>query len=321
MKIKSLVIFGITVLVFILPTQAAEVGFPTKPIQMIIGTSPGGGTDVLMRAAIPSAEKILGQPIVAENKPAGVGMLALEVLKSAKPDGYTLGITTGDNITVSPHSVGVKYDAFNDFTYILSWGMQMQAVVVKSDSPFRTFQDLIDFAKKNPGKLTHGCPCVACSIDLPIEKIAQIEKVKLQRVYFKGSAPTVTAVLGGHVMCASMISAAFLPHVKAGTMRLLALFEEIKEFPEVPAFKSLGYDFKVPLGPLHIITAPKGVPKPIVQKLVAAFSEATKSTEFRNVATATSQIVFYLSGDELRQTLESQSKFYGELVKEMGPQK
>ncbi len=243
------------------------------------------------------------------------------LLKNAKPDGYTLAACTDTPFTRIPHTVGVRYDPLEDFAYITELGRSRIGVVVKSDSPFKKFQDLIEFARKNPGQLTHGTPGVANTTHLAMEKLAQIEKVKIQHIFFQGSAPTITAILGGHVMCASTVAVGWIPHVKAGTLRPLLIYdppEGIEQMPEVPTLKKLGYDFEVPI--FEVMAAPKGLPKPIADKLISAFAEAMKSPQFQAVAREQETMLSakVLSGEDLRKMIGVQYHFYGGLIKELG---
>jgi tripartite-type tricarboxylate transporter receptor subunit TctC len=278
----------------------------------------------LVRALAPAAEKILGQPIVVENKPGGTGALAMGLLKSAKPDGYTLAACTDTPFTRIPHTIAVNYDPLKDFTYITELGRSRIGLVVKSDSPFKTFQDLLEFARKNPGQLTHGTPGVANTTHLAMEKIAQIEKVKIQHVFFQGSAPTITAILGGHVMCASTVAVGWISHVKAGNLRPLLIYdppEGIEQWPEIPTIKRLNYGFESPI--FEVVAAPRGVPKPIADKIIVAFSEALKSPQFQTVAREqeTIQSGKPLTGNDLYKSIDTQFNFYGALIKELGLQK
>ena len=324
MKGRAILIALTLALSLVMPTLSPAADFPTRPVTIWIGWAPGGSTDILARAVAPAAEKILGQPVVIENKPGGTGALAMGLLKNAKPDGYTLAACTDTPFTRIPHTVGVKYNSLEDFTYITALGRSRIGVVVRSDSPFKKFQDLIDFARKNPGQLTHGTPGVANTTHLAMEKIAQTEKVKIQHIFFQGSAPTIAAILGGHVMCASTVAVGWISHVKAGTLRPLLIYdppEGIEQMPEVPTIKKLGYNWEVPI--FEVMAAPKGLPKPIADKLIAAFAEAMKSPRFQNVAREQETILSgkILSGEDLHKTIETQYHFYGSLIKELGLEK
>lgn len=302
---------------------AIEETFPSRPIHIWVGWEAGGSTDTLIRLAAPIAEKHLGQRIVVENRPGGTGSVMAGLLKNAKPDGYTLGATYDSPMTRVPHLVKVDYDPMGDFTYIIGMGDPMTGMVVRSDSPFKKFQDIIEFARKNPGKLTHGITGMYANNHLAIVKIASLEKINVQHVAFKGSAPTISALLGGHIMIASMVASTFLPHVKTGALRPLIIYDTggLREMPEIPTLKTLGYDFEVP--GTQMIVAPKGVPKLIVDKLASAFYESTLSPQYQKMAKegAISLPSKPLAGEDLYKSAEKQFKFYGELIKEMGLKK
>jgi tripartite-type tricarboxylate transporter receptor subunit TctC len=322
MKLKSMIWVGVALFLLTVPSWSAETNFPTKPIHMGVGFAAGGSTDILCRTISSVAEKMLGQPIVVENKPGGGGALCLGLLATSPPDGYTLATTSDTPFTRAPHMVNVKYDPMKDFTPIVRLGLQRQGVVVKSDSPFKKFQDLIEYARKNPGQLTYGSPGPGTTPNLAMEKIALQEKVKFQHVPFKGDTPTMTAILGGHIMAASTGALGWMSHVKAGSLRLLLVFdpEGIEEWPEVPTFKKLGYDFETPTA--QMISAPKGVPKPIIDKLITVFSEAMMSSQYQKVAAQQELLSAKpFTGAEFQKWLQSQHDMYGKFIKEIGLQK
>lgn len=189
---RVMIIAGILLLVFAAPSWSADVQYPTKQIHMWAGFAAGGSTDILCRSISNVAEKILGQPIIVENKPGGGGALLLGLLSSVRPDGYTVATTSDTPYTRAPHLINVKYDSMKDFFPIIRLGLQRQGVVVKADSPFKKFQDLIDYARKNPGQLTYGTPGPGTTPHLAMEKIALHEKVKFQHVPFQGDTPAMT---------------------------------------------------------------------------------------------------------------------------------
>ena len=322
MKLKSMILMVIALMAFTAPSWSAEVKFPTKPIHMWVGFSAGGPTDVLSRSISNIAEKILGQPIVVENRPGGGGALCAGLLSSAHPDGYTQATTTDTAFTRAPHLINIKYDPLKDFTPIVRLGLMRQGVVVRSDSPFRKFQDIIEFARKYPGQLTYGSPGPGTTPHLGMEKIALQEKVKFQHIPFQGDTPTMTAILGGHVMTASTSAGGWMSHVKAGSLRLVLIFEEegIEQWPEVPTFKKMGYDFEMPTA--QMILAPKGVAKPIMDKLIAVFSEAMMSPQFQKVAREQELLsAMPFSGQDFQKWLQSQFNMYSQFIKEVGLKK
>ncbi len=319
MRLKSMILILILLFSLTIPSWSAEVKFPAKPIHMWVGFAAGGSTDILCRSISNIAEKILGQPIVVENKPGGGGALCLGLLASVPPDGYTLATTSDTPFTRAPHLVNVKYDSMKDFFPIVRLGLQRQGVVVKSDSPFKRFQDLVEYARKNPGQMTYGTPGPGTTPHLAMEKIALQEKVKFQHVPFQGDTPAMTAILGGHVMAASTGALGWMSHVKAGSLRLLLVFdpEGIDQWPEIPTFKKMGYDFEAPTA--QMVSAPKGVPKPIMDKLIATFSEAMMSPEFQKVAREQELLSAKpFSGSDFQKWLQSQFNMYSGFIKEVG---
>lgn len=322
MKFKSVILGIIFLFSLTIPSWSAEVKFPTKPIHMWVGFAAGGSTDILCRSISSIAEKTLGQPIVVENKPGGGGALCLGLLASAPPDGYTLATTSDTPFTRAPHLVNVKYDSMKDFIPIVRLGLQRQGVVVKSDSPFKRFQDLIEYARKNPGQMTYGTPGPGTTPHLAMEKIALQEKVKFQHVPFQGDTPAMSAILGGHVMAASTGALGWMSHVKAGSLRVLLVFdpEGIEQWPEIPTFKKIGYDFEAPTA--QMISAPKGVARPIIDKLIGIFSEAMMSPEYQKVARDQELLsVKPFAGSDFQKWLQSQFNMYGIFINEVGLKK
>lgn len=181
-------------------TSASAQEFPSKPITLIVPWPAGGSTDIVMRAMAEAASKSLGQPIVVDNKAGGSGTVGPATMAAAaKPDGYTIAQIP---ITVFrlPLMQNTPWDALKDFTYIVHLTGYTFGVTTKSDSPFRTFQDVIEFARKNPGKVTYATPGAGTSLHIGMEQIAARAGVKFTQIPFKGGAETNAAVLGGHTM-------------------------------------------------------------------------------------------------------------------------
>jgi tripartite-type tricarboxylate transporter receptor subunit TctC len=322
MKTKMVVWVGIVLVAFVVPVFSADVKYPTKPINMWVGFAAGGSTDMLCRTVSNVAEKILGQPIVVDNKPGGGAVLCASLLAAAPPDGYTLGTTTDTPFTRAPHIVGVKYDPLKDFIPVIRISLETMGIVVKADSPFKKFQDLIDYARKNPGKLTYGSPGAGTVPNLAMEMIAHQEKVKFEHIPFQGDTPMIAAILGGHVMTASSSALPWISHVKAGTLRLLLVFSEnpMNQWPAVPTLKQLGYDHRVSVA--NIISAPKGTPKPIIDQLAAAFSEGMKSPQYQKAAHDQELLSSTpLAGPELQNWIQTQYTLYGTLINQLGLKK
>ena len=316
MKKRLCILVATLLLAWISPCPAADVAYPTKPIHIWVGFAAGGTTDVLSRTVAGIAEKTLGQSTIIENKPGGGGAVCLGLLSSARPDGYTLGAASDSPFTRTPHMVGVVYDSMKDFAPLVRMGLTKQGIVVLAGSPFKKFQDIIDFARKNPGRLTYSTPGSGTSAHLGMEKIALEEKVKFQHIPFQGDAPAFTAVLGGHVMVGVLGAQAWISHTRTGSARPLLLFDSL----EVPGFDKLGYNFEPAAA--QMIFAPKGLPKPITDKLTAAFSGAMATSQYQKVAKQMELVVGEpLSGADFQKWLQEQYNMYGTLVKQLGLKK
>ncbi len=269
-------ILMVIVLVSTVPLSAAD--FPSSPINLYCGYGPGGPGDVQARAIASALEPILNQSVVVLNKAGATGSVMLAQLKGQKPDGYTLGLTPA-SLAVSPHFQQVEYDLTKDFTYLAAMNTFMDVLTVRSDSPWKTFKDLVEYAKKNPNQIKLGTSGLTGSQALMARYIAKIAGINWTLVPFDSDALIITALLGNNIH-GGIDNGAQIPHVKAGTLRMLgvATTERVKEWPDMPTFKELGYDFVT--FTLSGIVGPSGIPAPIAQKLMNALAEAKKISRF-----------------------------------------
>jgi tripartite-type tricarboxylate transporter receptor subunit TctC len=246
--------------------------YPSKPVTVIIPTAASVSGDILMRALANAASKHVGQSIIVDNKPGGSGALAAAHVASAKPDGYTLL-----NITIPIYRVPfiqkTPYDPVNDFTPIILLGGYTLGGVVKADSPFKEWKDVLEFAKVNPGRFTYTTVGPQTTNAIAMETMARHSGVQFTHVPGKGGGEGISAVLGGHVH-AMVESPAWAALVASGEMRLLFLLnlERSKKWPNVPTIRELGYDytFDSPYG----LAGPKGLDPAIVKKLHDSFKKA-----------------------------------------------
>ncbi len=320
MKKMWIIIFSIYFIFFFnLMAIAAETAYPTRQIEMIIGFAPGAVTDLGARMIAEQSKKYLGQEIVCINKPGGAGRVAMTLMSKAKPDGYTLGATTSSCIVAAPHLEKVTYK-FEDFTYIIQYGVLNFGISVVKDSPFKTFKDVIEFARANPDKLTVGIVGVNTTDHIALQALSQMENLKIRFVPFDGAAPTMTALLGGHIMIASTASSGYAPHLKAGTVRLLITYSEEppEQYPDVPTIKEMGYPSLV-IQSWYLIYGPKNMDPFIVKKLENVFGKAMQTSEFKKLA---DHLEIYtkkpLSGEELTKALMKQYKNNAELYRKIG---
>ncbi|MGO4391941.1 tripartite tricarboxylate transporter substrate binding protein [Variovorax sp. M-6] len=259
-------------------TAAHAQTFPTRPIKLIIAFPAGGPTDITMRQLADNASKILGQPIVVDNKPGAGGTLPAQALQTAQPDGYTIGqIPLG--VFRLPYTTKINWDPVKDISYVINVTGYAFGIAVPADSPFKTWNDFVAYAKANPGKLTYGSTGNLTSPHLTTELMAQQLGIQLQHVPYKGSADLAQAVLGNHLM-AIADSTGFAPLVESGKLRVLNTWgdKRLAKFPDAPTLKELGMDIvqNSPFG----IGAPRGTPPEVVKKLHDAFKQAMEEPSY-----------------------------------------
>ena len=252
--------------------------FPVRPIKLVIAFPAGGPTDITMRQLADNASKILGQPVIIDNKPGAGGTLPAQALQTAQPDGYTLAqMPLG--VFRLPYTTKINWDPVKDINYVINVTGYAFGIVVPADSPFKTWADFVAYAKANPGKLTYGSTGTFTSPHLTTELIAQKAGIQLQHVPYKGSADLMLATVSGQLMAAAD-STGFAPQVEAGKLRVLNTWgdKRLAKFPDAPTLKELGYDTvqNSPFG----IGAPKGTPPEVVQKVHDAFKKAMEEPSY-----------------------------------------
>lgn len=313
--VVTLVLAGIFVLHGMASAQAK---FPTHPVNLWVGLAPGGSADVLARALAEAAEKSLGQKIVVINKAGGGGAVAASLLAREKPDGYTLLLTTDTAVTRAPHLTELQYDPFKDLDHFMLVAKWKTVWAVKADSTFKKWQDLVAWAKKNPGQLTFG-HCTAASFYFGMVKIAKDEGFTFRSIPYNCDGPTMTAVLGGHVMVGGGTAAPYRSQVLANNIRILLSDEKIDYavgHGQQTTFKDMKYDFDVPL--LAIILAPKNMPDQARKTLEKVFQDALKSESFKKVAEDQEAVISPMTGKAFTDYLKKTSATYEELTKEAG---
>lgn len=254
------------------PSFVSAQAFPSRTIRLIYPWTAGSGGDVILRALAASAGKTLGTSIIIENKPGAGGMLGPNELLSAAPDGYTLS-QLSVAIFRQPHMQKVAFDPLQDFSYIIGLAGFVFGLVVPADSPIKTVDDLVGFAKANPGKFTYATSGIGITGHLAMEEFAHRAGIQLLHVPFKGDTDGLHAMLSGQVMAHSSAST-WAPHVDAGKARLIMTYgsRRTTRWPSVPTMRDAGYEFFTdsPWG----IGGPKGMDPAIVKQLHDAFHQA-----------------------------------------------
>ncbi len=250
--------------------------FPSKPINILVAYAPGGIVDIAVRILASKAEKILGQPCLISNNGGGAGSIATGIVAKQKPDGYHLLGGASTSLIRVPQFRDVPYK-LDDLVPIMHYGSPLSGVAVKADSPWKTLKDLVEYARKNPGKVTYSTSGTGGPHHLSMEFIAKQEKIEWIHVPYPGGTPGLVALLGGHVT--ANVSSSWIIHSREGSARALATHGEkrSKTFPNVPTFRECGYDFINET--VFLFAAPKGTPSPIVKKLDDAFHKTMEDPE------------------------------------------
>ena len=252
----------------------AQQNFPSSPIRMLVPWGAGGTTDVQMRALCQAASARLGQPVVVENRAGAGGVLGAQAMLTARPDGYTLGQMPISVFRQPLLNSRPLFDPLTDFSYIIHITGYLFGTIVRPDAPWRTMAELIEHARRNPGRLNYGSPGVGTSLHLTMEQIAQRAGIEWTHIPFRGFAENIQALLGNQIEILAD-SSAWAPMALEGRVRVLAQWtaERAKRFPDVPTLRESGIDI-VSASP-YGLAGPRGMDAGIVRVLHDAFREAT----------------------------------------------
>ena len=297
-------------------SQAQTAGFPVKPIRLLIAFPAGGPTDITMRSLADNAGKILGQPVIVENKPGAGGAVPAQTLQTSAPDGYTLAqIPLG--VFRLPYTTKINWDPVKDISYILNVTGYAFGLVVPADSPLKNWAQFVAFAKANPGKLSYGSTGTLTSPHLTMELIAQQLGLELLHVPYKGSADLMQSILGGNIMAAAD-STGFAPQVAAGKLRVINTWgaERLAKFPDAPTLKELGLDLvqKSPFG----LGAPRGTPADVVKRLHDAFKKAMEDASYTQALARYDMVPMYMSSAGYTQFAQETFSREKALVEKLG---
>jgi tripartite-type tricarboxylate transporter receptor subunit TctC len=286
-KKNQKMLFGATLilasLVSVLSLASAQ-GYPDKPITIYCGYEAGASSDLTTRALAKGAEKLLGVPVIVENKAGASASICAALLASKAPDGYTLGsFDTVGAVTARPHFVPVSYKPLEDFTWLIQYGRYTGGICVHPDSPFKTIDELIAYAKANPGKPSYSSSGMYSRSHIGVENFAQCKGLIFKHVPYKGGAPANTALLGKHVDFTAGAGSHVI-FVRQGSFRMLLQYSVTSrdpKFPDIPMVKDLGCEDIPPNR--YIVSGPKGMPDAIVQKLSETFKNVTEGPDFQKV--------------------------------------
>jgi tripartite-type tricarboxylate transporter receptor subunit TctC len=270
---------GLATLTAPLGALAADEKYPSRPITLVVPFPPGGSVDIMARQYSEPLSKVLGVPIVVENRAGAGGSVGAQYVARAKADGYTLVVSSQSSHLANPLTQPkVGYDPIKDFENIAILGRQPNALVVHSSLPFKTFAEFVDYAKKNPGKLNYGSGGVGSMGQLNVEMFKAATGAFTTHIPYRGGTPLITAVLGNEVQFILDNLVIMLPHIQAGKVRALAVAadQRLPQLPDVPTLAEVGYP-QLNLTSWTGLAAPGGTPEAVVQTLYKAVRQVATS--------------------------------------------
>ncbi len=298
---------------FISGAVATAQEFPTKPIELVIPYGPGGSHDLTARAIASVAQQYLGQPLLVVLKPGGGGAIGSQYVIRAKPDGYTLMLGgSGPNTIfalVQKAPIGPE-----QFTSIARINYSPAIFSVRAEAPWKTFREVVDYMKKNPGKFNFANTGTWGAADFPMRMVARAAGVEYNNIPFDGGGPALLAVLGGHADGSFLFTAQLLPQTGAGKMRALAVTDtrRLRDLPNVPTVREEGVD--VVFTQWRSVLAPKGIPQAIAEKLEAAFKRMTEDSSFQALIKQLGDEIHFQGGKEFETTWRQEWDGFAKVV-------
>ena len=261
----------------------AQQAFPNKPIRLIVGFAPGGGTDIVARAIAPKMGEILGQSVIVENKSGAAGTIAADQIAKANPDGYTLLVGHSNSNAIAPFVLSsVPYNPATDFTPITYLGYVPNVLVVKSSLPVNSVAQLISLAKSNPGQMTYGSSGIGSTQHLAGALFGKIAGIQINHVPYKGSGQAIIDLLGGQITMNFDTLPPNLQQIKEGSLKALAIStpKRLSILPNVPTFNEVGITgFDVTNW--YSIMGPKGMDPAVVNKIDQAVKAAMADPQIK----------------------------------------
>ena len=292
--------------------------YPSQPIQLISPFAPGS-TDAMLRPFVEKLPEFLGQPVVLNYKPGAGGAVGASFVAASKPDGYTLVGTSIGSIVLGP--LANKDAKFNldSFAPVAAVAEGSLILVVSSSSKFKTMKELVEYSRQHPRELTYTSSGAMGITHVLTEIAAKEAGVRWNHIAYQGSGPGVTALLGGHIDMASTAVGPVQAHIKAGTLRPLAVYGEtrMKAYPDVPTLKELGYNVASPV--VYGLLAPKGTPREVVDALYGALKKVTAKYSDQiavNLAVSGAELRL-MAPEEYATHLRAQQKLYADAVRRL----
>lgn len=305
----------------VLPLGVLAQAFPEKPVRLVVPFPPGGALDLTARLLGQRLQASLGQPFVVDNRSGATGGIGEDLVSRSAPDGYTLLYTAGSDMTIKKIlSKTAKHDPLKDFTPIATAVASISCIVASSALPMNSIKELLDYARRNPGKLSYGTPGVASYMHLTGELLKQFG-VDMVHVPFKGLAPAMTALAGGQIDVAVTNFATARPHTRDGKARMLAVMDakRYEGAPNVPTVAEALPGFDIPLA-WYGFFGPPGLPQSIVLKLNSEIAKALEAPEVSSKLRDINVVTIITPADQLPEFISNMAESFGKIIKKAGVQ-
>ena len=320
---RALALGGLTLFAASAAVQAQKTdNYPSRPVRMIVPFAPGGASDFVGRILQPKLTEELGQQVVIDNRAGASGNIGVELSANAPPDGYTFLLGNVGTMAINP-AVYLKFAVrpVRDFICPSLVVDVAGALAVHSSVPGNTFKDFVDYVKARPGKLNYGSAAASSAQGLTMEYLKLKTGMDIQQIAYKGGAgPATTALLGGEVVASLVTTASFVPHVKSGRVKVLAVVapRRVAALPEVPTFLELGFS-ELKNGSWQGVYVPLKTPPAIVKRLHDAVLKVMADPwVIERLGSGGADVLTSKSPEECAAFMKTQSEFWARIVKQTG---
>ncbi|HBB16391.1 MAG: hypothetical protein A3J94_04895 [Syntrophus sp. RIFOXYC2_FULL_54_9] len=308
----------LVLLMLVLPSTILAQNYPDKPIRIIVCYTPGGGNDITARLIAPKLSEALGQPVIVENRPGAGTNIGQEYVAKSAPDGYTLMLGS-PSVTINPSLYkNLQFNALRDLTGVSMFAYSANLLAVNPSLPAKNVKELIVLARSKPGKLTYSSSGKGSSQHLTGELFKLRAKVDTMHVAYKGTSPSMTALISGEVDMTFTNIPAALPHIKSGRLRVIANTSDKRAelLPDVPTFKESEVDVSTIVW--FSIMAPAATPKPIIDKLAGVLMKIPHAPEMKKRLSDLGAEPVGSTPEEFNKFLREETAQWAEVIKAAG---
>ena len=318
MKLRSRLAVALTVFTLLPAAVALAQTYPARAVRVIVVFPPGGSNDVVARIVFQRLSESLGQQFVIDNRGGASGTIGSELVAKSPPDGYTLMVQSTTHVANAHLYKNLPYDTLGDFIGITTLARQVGILIVHPSMPVKTTADLVALAKKRPGEIVYGSAGSGSYLHLAMGLFNSMTGTKMIHVPYKGGGPVSVAILAGEIQTYIATIGSVFPHLKANRVRPLGVTSDKRttQFPDVPAIAEAvpGYEFTAWIG----CFAPKGTPRPIVDRLNAELRKALEHPDVAKNLSSQTLDPMPMSPEQFSARLKSDYDKYAKVVKATG---